>query len=66
MTQVGHRSYQVRTSSGLLRHNRCQFIASPNEQFDDEETDLDSECNAMFMTVCFVKRPSYLIAPVQN
>ena len=42
ITQVGPQSYPVRTSAGVLRRNRHYLIASSKEQFDDEETDLDS------------------------
>ena len=42
ITQVGPRSYKVKTSSTVLRRNRRHLITSLNEQFDDENTDLDS------------------------
>ena len=42
ITQVRPQSYKVKTSSTVLRRNRRHLIASPNEQFDDKNTDLDS------------------------
>ena len=32
----------MKTSFTVLRRNRRHLIVSPNEQFDDENTDLDS------------------------
>ena len=37
ITQVGPRSYQVKTSFGVLRRNRRHLIPSPNEQLNDDE-----------------------------
>ena len=43
VTQVETRSYQLKMSYGVLRHNHCYLIASPNKHFDDEENaDLES------------------------
>ena len=41
VTQAGPRSYQVKTSLGVLRRNRRHLIFSPNEQYNNEE-DLDA------------------------
>ena len=42
ITQVGPRSYKVKTSSTVLRCNCRYLIVLPNEQFDDENTNLHS------------------------